>query len=210
LGVEVLTGLSPEFAAYLQPDLSDDPLSMTITDVQPHLLKAKASKSDPDNPTWSRAMNSADTDRRWEAMPTEIETLEVDLKAWKLVKRKPWMKVLPCTWAFRIKRFPDGLIKKFKARFCVRGDCQTEGVDFFDTWSPVIQWSTVRTMMVLSTKLGLRSAQSPLRLSMPNLVLMNTSSSTNLQDFNGATIWYFPSTAQSMVFVRRLATSSST
>ncbi len=51
LGVEVLTGLSPEFAAYLQLNLSDDPLSMTITDVQPHLLKANTSKSDPDNPT---------------------------------------------------------------------------------------------------------------------------------------------------------------
>ncbi|KAL7474411.1 hypothetical protein ACHAW6_000384 [Cyclotella cf. meneghiniana] len=69
------------------------------------------------------------------------------------------MKVLPCTWAFCIKYFPDGLIKKFKARFCIQGDCQTEGMVFFDTWSHVIQWSTVRTMMVLSTKLGLRSAQ---------------------------------------------------
>ena len=119
LGVEVLTGLSPEFATYLQPDLSDDSLSMTITNVQPHLLKAKASKSDPDNPMWSQAMNSADVDRWWEAMSTEIETLEVDLKVWKLVKREPWMKVLPFTWAFCIKHFPDGLIKKFKACFCI-------------------------------------------------------------------------------------------
>ena len=98
-------------------------------------------------------MNSADTGKWWEAMSTEMETLEVDLKAWKLVKREPWMKVRPCIWAFRIERFPDGLVKKFKARFCVRGDCQTEGVDFFETWSPVVQWSTVRTMMILSTLL---------------------------------------------------------
>ena len=130
LGVEVSTSISPKIAAYLQPDLSDDPLSMTITDVQPHLLKAKACKSDPNNPLWSQAMNSADADKWCEAMSIEMETLEIDLKAWKLVKREPWMKVFPCTWAFCIKRFPDGLIKKFKARFCVRGDCQTEGVDF--------------------------------------------------------------------------------
>ncbi|KAL7478999.1 hypothetical protein ACHAW6_004749 [Cyclotella cf. meneghiniana] len=47
------------------------------------------------------------------------------------------MKVLPCTRAFCI-RCPDGLIKKFKARFLVHGDYQTEGVDFFETWSPVV------------------------------------------------------------------------
>ena len=139
LAVEVSTGLSPAFAAYLQPDLSDDPHSLTITVVQPHILTDKASKSDPDNPTWSQAMNSADADRWWDAMSVEMETLEVDLKAWKLVKREPWMKVLPCTWAFRIKRFPNGLVKKFKARFCVRGDCQKEGIDFWETWSPVVQ-----------------------------------------------------------------------
>ncbi|KAL7479627.1 hypothetical protein ACHAW6_005351 [Cyclotella cf. meneghiniana] len=72
-------------------------------------------------------------------MSVEMETLEVDLKAWKLVKHEPWMKVLPCTWAFCMKCFPDGLIKKFKARLCIHDDCQTEGVDFFETWSPVVQ-----------------------------------------------------------------------
>eukprot|EP00804_Cyclotella_cryptica_P006884 CCRYP_020802-RA/>CCRYP_020802-RA protein AED:0.48 eAED:0.48 QI:0/0/0/1/0/0/2/0/93 len=37
------------------------------------------------------------------------------------------MHVLPSTWAFRLKRFPNGLAKKFKARFCIRGDRQIEG-----------------------------------------------------------------------------------
>jgi hypothetical protein len=133
LGVEVLTDISHECAAYLQPDLSDDPLTRTITDVQPHVLKAKASKSDPENPLWSRAMNSADAGKWWVAMSAEMETLEVDLKAWWLVKHEPWMEVLPNAWAFHIKRFPDSLIKKFKAHFCVRGYCKTEGVDFFET-----------------------------------------------------------------------------
>ena len=69
------------------------------------------------------------------------------------------MKVLPCKWAFKLKRFPDGSVNKFKARFCVRGDRQVEGIDFWETWSPVGQWSTVRTMMVLLTKLGSCTAQ---------------------------------------------------
>ena len=69
------------------------------------------------------------------------------------------MHVLPSTWAFKIKCFPDGLVKKFKVHFCVQGDCQKEGVDYFETWSPVACWETVWTMMVLAAKLNLKSAQ---------------------------------------------------
>ncbi|KAL7496729.1 hypothetical protein ACHAWX_000305, partial [Stephanocyclus meneghinianus] len=69
------------------------------------------------------------------------------------------MHVLPSTWAFRLKCFPNGPAKKFKAHFCVRGDMQVEGVDFFDTLTPVFQWSTVRSMMILATRMNLISAQ---------------------------------------------------
>jgi hypothetical protein len=47
-------------------------------------------------------------------------------------------KVLDSTWVFRHKRFPDGSVRKLKARWCVRGDQQVEGVDFFDTYAPVV------------------------------------------------------------------------
>jgi hypothetical protein len=69
------------------------------------------------------------------------------------------MNVLPSTWAFKCKRYPDGRVKKFKARFCARGDRQLEGVDYFETWSPVVQWTTVRLMTVLSIMLDLKTAQ---------------------------------------------------
>ena len=69
------------------------------------------------------------------------------------------MNVLPSTWAFKCKRFPDGLVKKLKARFCVRGDRQREGVDFFETFAPVVSWNTVRLMLVLSLILNLATRQ---------------------------------------------------
>ena len=34
-----------------------------------------------------------------------------------------------------------------------------KGVDFFETWAPVIQWTTVCSMMVLATRMNLVSAQ---------------------------------------------------
>ena len=53
------------------------------------------------------------------------------------------MNVLPSTWAFKIKHFPEGSVKMFKAHFCAHGDRQKEGIDFFETWAPVVQWSAI-------------------------------------------------------------------
>jgi hypothetical protein len=39
------------------------------------------------------------------------------------------------TWVFKCKRYPDGLIKKYKARLRARGDKQIKGTDFFDTYA---------------------------------------------------------------------------
>ena len=88
----------------------------------------------------------------------ELYTLQ-KIQTWEMVKREPWMNVIQSTWAFKIKRFPDGLVRKLKARLCVRGDQQIEGVDFFDTFAPVVQWSTIRIMFILSLQLGLASTQ---------------------------------------------------
>ena len=62
-------------------------------------------------------------------MEEEIKTLEAK-ESLEIVERKPHMNVLPSTWAFKCKRFPDGSVRKIKARFCVRGDRQKEGVDY--------------------------------------------------------------------------------
>jgi hypothetical protein len=105
------------------------------------------------------AMQGPFADEYWRAMETEMETLEVEMQSWELVRRTSEMNVLPSTWAFKCKRRPDGLVKKFKARFCVRGDRQKEGVDFFETYSPVVQWILIRVMMILAAKLNLKSAQ---------------------------------------------------
>ena len=126
--------------------------------VHPLFLKAKAEASKLDNPNWNQAMNGEFAPEFWDACKVEINTLE-GMGAWKVVKKTAEMNVLRSTWAFKIKRYPDGLIKKFKARFCARGDMQIEGVDFFETYAPVVQWTTVRLMLILEVLLDLKSKQ---------------------------------------------------
>ena len=79
----------------------------------------------------------------------EIEALE-HKNAWDVVNRKNFMNVIPLTWAFKCKRFLDGAVQKLKARLCARGDRQIDGVDYQETWAPVVNWNTVRLMLILS------------------------------------------------------------
>ena len=62
-------------------------------------------------------------------------------------------------WAFRRKRYPERRVKKLKARLCVKGDQQLEGIDFFDTYCPVVGWSTIRPLLIMSILLDLDTKQ---------------------------------------------------
>jgi hypothetical protein len=124
-----------------------------------HPLALAAKANSEDNPRWEQAMNGPDSEGYWEALRIKIDTLENQKQAWEVVNRESCMNVLPSTWAFIGKGFPDGLVKKLKERFCVRGNCQREGVDFFETFAPVVSWNTVRLMLVLSLILKLSTRQ---------------------------------------------------
>ncbi len=50
-------------------------------------------------------------------------------------------------------------MKKFKARFCAHEDQQIEGIDFFETYSPVVQWTNICLMLIFENLLSLKSKQ---------------------------------------------------
>ena len=52
------------------------------------------------------------------------------------------MNFIILTWTFKLNKHPDGIIKKFKSISCARGDIQLEGIYFFETYAPVVQWNT--------------------------------------------------------------------
>ncbi len=47
----------------------------------------------------------------------------------------------------------------FKAWFCAQGDHQLKGIDFFETYAPVVQWTTDWLMLILEILLDLTSKQ---------------------------------------------------
>ncbi|MBE0451949.1 MAG: hypothetical protein IBX70_14070, partial [Clostridia bacterium] len=150
---------SPEFATlWSLIDQDRDPETQLFEMLSPLMLQARANAED--NPGWEEAMNGPFSEGFWEAAKKEIDTL-LKMDVWDVVDREPWMNVIPSTWAFKIKRLPDGSIQKFKGRFCCRGDRQVEGIDYQDDelFSPVVSWNTVRLLLILSCILGLTTKQ---------------------------------------------------
>ena len=129
----------------------------TIENYHPMILATQANSSD--NPTWEEAMNGTNSEGYWEAMEKEVRTLQNEMNCWEVVTKEDYMNILPSTWAFKCKRFPNGDVRKLKARFCARGDRQIEGVDFFDIFAPVVNWTTVRIMLTMSLILGMHTKQ---------------------------------------------------
>ena len=91
-------------------------------------------------------------------MKVEINTLEY-INAWEIVDIDNPMKFIDLTWNLKCKIYPDGLINKFKARFCARGNQKLERIYFFETYELVVQWTTVLLVLILELLLCLKSKQ---------------------------------------------------
>jgi len=61
------------------------------------------------------------------------------------------MHVLGSKWVFRVKLNVDGSLDKYKARLVAQGFKQEEGIDYLETYSPVVRSATVRAVLHLST-----------------------------------------------------------
>jgi hypothetical protein len=105
----------------------------------------------PDTLTYDKAMADPEHRAQWiESMQKEITALETH-GTWDEVDiSDAKSKILPGTWVLRRKRSPDGDIRKYKSRYCCRGDLE-EGD--FDTYAPVVAWSSVRFFLVLTMML---------------------------------------------------------
>ncbi|KAA3481770.1 putative LRR receptor-like serine/threonine-protein kinase [Gossypium australe] len=73
---------------------------------------------------------------------------------WDLVPLPTGRRVVGYKWIFKIKRHADGSIARYKGRLVVKGHLQEAGVDFLETFSPVVKPTTIRVILALAVSLG--------------------------------------------------------
>ena len=89
-------------------------------------------------------------DPNWRsAMEAEVQALHENA-TWTLVPRPHGQNIIGCKWVYKLKQHADGSIDKYKARLVARGFTQQYGIDYMDTFSPVVKPATVRLVLSLA------------------------------------------------------------
>ena len=73
---------------------------------------------------------------------------------WHLVPPRKGNKVIDCKWVYKIKRKSDGSIDRYKARLVAKGFKQRFGIDYEDTFSPVVKAATIQLVLSIVVSKG--------------------------------------------------------
>jgi hypothetical protein len=76
------------------------------------------------------------------AMTAEYNAL-IGNGTWELVPSSQASNVVGCKWVFKAKMNPDGTVDRHKARLVAKGFHQRPGIDFADTFNPVVKPATI-------------------------------------------------------------------
>ena len=73
---------------------------------------------------------------------------------WELVPKLQDKTIVTSKWLYKIKHAADGSLEKYKARFVARGFSQKEGIDYDVIFAPVARYTTICSIIALTTSQG--------------------------------------------------------
>ncbi|VVT54823.1 uncharacterized protein SAPINGB_P004280 [Magnusiomyces paraingens] len=106
-----------------------------------------------DPSSFEEAMSSEEAEFWLEACVIEMSSLKRN-GTWELVDLPPGRKAINSKWVFKVKRKADGSIERYKARLVCIGFSQVEGIDYTETFAPVVRYETVRIVLAIAAQFG--------------------------------------------------------
>jgi hypothetical protein len=124
----------------------------------------KDASTGPDAPTWREAM--LDEERNFlDKGSFRVEKIPCDYAQ---------EDVLGGTWVYAVKTGPSGEFTRAKARYCIRGDHQTYGVNYWDVYAPTAHPEVIRIIGHLGASQGWHFGQMDVRAAFLNGTLDET------------------------------------
>jgi hypothetical protein len=111
-----------------------------------------------DPTSYEEAMRSSHSSKWHEAMEDEMRSMSTN-QVWKLEEILKGDKTMGCKWVYKIKRDYKGNIDRFKVRLMAKGFTQREGIDYNETFSPVLSKDSFRIIMTLVSHYNLELHQ---------------------------------------------------
>jgi hypothetical protein len=129
-----------------------------------------ANGSDPDTLSFKDAMDAADSKEFLSAMLKEADahTKHDHWEVWRKADVPSSQDILPSVWAFKRKRRIDTrAIYKYKARLNIHGGMQKHGINYWETYSPVVNWFSIRLCLIFALLFGWKTRQLDFVLAFP-------------------------------------------
>jgi len=105
------------------------------------------------SPSEPATFSKAIYDPNWcAAMSSEFSAL-LENQTWSLCPRPIDRHVIRNKWVYKLKQKPNGTIDRYKARLVAKGFEQRNGIDYTETFSPVIKPATIRLLLSLALQL---------------------------------------------------------
>lgn len=98
-------------------------------------------------------LKNAHKDEWMNACEVEYNCL-IKNNTWEVVELPPGRKAVDSRWIFVLKFDKDGNIKRYKARFVAKGFSQVEGLDYTDTYAPVVGMMTLKIVLSIAAAKG--------------------------------------------------------
>lgn len=135
---------------------SREPKQRTFEGYVSHFAFKCTNHFDPNSVNEAFARNDANL---WkDAMKDEMRSLDEN-RTWNLVELPQGRKAIKTKWIFKTKRDENGKILRYKARFVAKGCAQKYGLDYVETFAPVVRYSTLRLLIAVAVKKGLKIHQ---------------------------------------------------
>ncbi|GKA38822.1 retrovirus-related pol polyprotein from transposon TNT 1-94 [Tanacetum coccineum] len=117
--------------------------------------------------SYRQAVTSSEGYQWKEAIKSEIDSI-LQNHTWELVDLPPGCKPLGYKWIFKKKMKANGTIDKYKERLVIKGYRQRERLDYFDTYSPVMRITSIRTVLAIAALRNLDVHQMDVKMAFIN------------------------------------------